>query len=226
MHSIKLREFVEEIKYKNRNPQNNKVLSILEDVDKNPKTTLKEGTIFYRCRLVKDNLDRIDIENGFAGYDSAGSFVTPVFATYDMRANYRFIPYLYVASTEELSVKETRPEIVSLVSIARIIADEELMLFDLRNTKTLEEKRNVRDNLLIDLAELYSKPVESNEEQVDYVPTQYIAEFIKNLGYDGIIYPSAHGMDRETDYNIVIFNYDKCHALDSKLVVRKKTKLD
>ena len=223
MHSRKLKEFIEEIKYRNRNPKNNELLSLLDDVGKNPTTFFNEGTVFYRCRLVKNDLEKIDVETGFEGYDAKGSFVAPVLATYDMRANYRFIPYLYVASTEELAVKEIRPGILSLVSISRIIVDEELKLFDLRKTKSLKDNRDVRDNFLIDLAELYSKPVETYEEQVDYVPTQYIAEYIKNLDYDGVIYPSSHAKDKEIDYNIVIFNYSKCHALDSKLKVEKKS---
>lgn len=219
MHSQKLKEFIEEIKFRNRNPKNVELLRKLDDVSMNPTEIVIPGTVFYRCRIVKDDLDTIGSEPGFSGYNSKGSFIAPVFATKDMRANYRFIPYLYIASTKELSIIETRPEKSDKVSVATIIVDEDLTLFDLRQTKDLsDKKRNVKDNFLIDLAELYSKPVESTDDQADYIPTQFIAEYIKQLDYDGIIYPSSHGGDKTKEYSIVVFNYNKCHASGSELI--------
>lgn len=219
MHSQKLREFSEEIKFKNRNPRNVELLKRLDDVTLNPTEIVQPGTLFYRCRIVKDNLENINSEHGFSGYNAAGSFVAPVFATKDMRANYRFIPYLYVASTKKLAIFETRPEKEDKVSVATIVVDEELTLFDLRQTKDLsDKKRTVKDNFLIDLAELYSKPVNSTDDQADYIPTQFIAEYIKQLDYDGIIYPSSHGGDKNNEYSIVVFSYNKCHASGSELI--------
>jgi hypothetical protein len=46
------------------------------------------------------------------------------------------------------------------------------------------------------------------------IPIQYIAKFIKNLGYEGIkINSSFYKKGR----NITIFNYDKCELVSSKL---------
>ena len=216
-------EFVKEIKFNNRNPQNISLLKTLDNLSANPTTIVEKGEKFFRCRVVNNDLDKVDVDKNFKGYNEKGSFVTPREKASDMRANYRFIPYLYVASSEKIAMLETRPKDVSLVSVANIVVCEELTLFDLRKTKELSDhSRNVKDNFLIDLAELYSKPVDTNDDQIDYVPTQYIAEYIKNLDYDGIIYPSTKGKDKYKDYNIVIFNYEKCRAKSSKLKIFKK----
>ena len=75
---------------------------------------------------------------------------------------------------------------------------------------------------------MFSKPVTSDDDILDYIPTQYIAEYAKYLGYDGIAFRSsltpelkeqdiaAHSeLDR---YNVVIFNYHKCKAVHSNVV--------
>ena len=49
----------------------------------------------------------------------------------------------------------------------------------------------------------FSRPVRSEDETINYIPTQYLSEFFKNNGYDGIIYKSAL---TEKGYNIVLFN--------------------
>ncbi len=221
MISKKLGEFVKEIKEKNRNPVDTSVLEELNSTETNPFVNVPPGQVFYRCRVVKDNRNTIGVDPGFVGYNAVESFVPPKNKTKDMRANYRFIPYLYVASTKDLAVVETRPRIVDTVSIATITVQEDMLLFDLRQVKDKSEKRNVKDNLLIDLSVLYSKPVETTDNTDDYLPTQFIAEYIKKLGYDGIIYPSSHGAKKETDYNLVVFNYDKCYASGSELKALK-----
>lgn len=75
---------------------------------------------------------------------------------------------------------------------------------------------------------LYSKPVTSDDDILDYIPTQYVAEYAKHLGYDGIIFRSSlapeldvHTASSHKDfdrYNIVVFNYEKCSAIKSNVV--------
>lgn len=47
------------------------------------------------------------------------------------------------------------------------------------------------------------EPVHPEDSNVEYIPTQYIAEVIRSAGYDGICYPSALN---QTGTNIVIFD--------------------
>ncbi|WP_413773684.1 RES domain-containing protein [Paenibacillus validus] len=47
----------------------------------------------------------------------------------------------------------------------------------------------------------------------EYVPTQYLAELIKTLGYDGFIFKSSVGPDN----NLVFFDQTKLKAINSRL---------
>ena len=48
-----------------------------------------------------------------------------------------------------------------------------------------------------------SKPLRRYDSKLDYLPTQYICEYIKSLGYDGIQYKSTIDKD---GVNLAVFN--------------------
>ncbi len=48
-----------------------------------------------------------------------------------------------------------------------------------------------------------AKPLRRSDSALEYLPTQYIAEFIKSQGYDGVEYASTL---REGGYNIAVFD--------------------
>lgn len=73
---------------------------------------------------------------------------------------------------------------------------------------------NTKENLLGALSQLYSKPVTEDDDTLDYIPTQYIAEFVKEKKYDGIVFRSSQYYD-EDNVNVVIFNYNKCEVTGS-----------
>ena len=70
-----------------------------------------------------------------------------------------------------------------------------------------------KKNLFLDLSMLYSSPVSNTDDILDYIPTQYIAEYVKSKGYDGIAFSSSLVPEinkRHPDrFNIVVFNYNK-----------------
>ncbi|CZT55831.1 RES family NAD+ phosphorylase [Solibaculum mannosilyticum] len=220
MSSRKLRAFIREIQYENRNPTNDEVLKLLEDRSTNPEIILKPGTKVYRSRIINDE-KAINTQTGFFGYDEDNSFVPPVKLTKDMRANYRYIPYLYCASHPYTSLVEVRPRLGCRVSIATIAIDSEIGLLDFTIQRKPVGMSPPKQNLFADLSELYSKPVTSSDDILDYIPTQYIAEYVKKLGYDGIAFTSSLTPEinctNPDQYNIVIFHYDKCHAEKSNV---------
>lgn len=222
-----LREFVAEIQYKNRNPQNVRVLQLLDDLATNPERIIEPMERLYRCRIVQDE-SRINTEAGFWGYSAKESFVAPREVTKDMRANYKYIPYLYCANHPYTALVEVRPRIGSLVSVATIEVQERMTFLDFTLRTTPKRMEEVKRNLFADLSYLFSKPVAYEDDTLDYIPTQYIAEYAKNLGYDGIVFESsltpelrnqdvvAHPeLDR---FNVVVFNYEKCHPIKSNVV--------
>lgn len=58
------------------------------------------------------------------------------------------------------------------------------------------------------------KHLKENQYLIVHIPTQYIAEFVKKIGYDGIVFKSSLYND-ENSVNVVIFNFDKCEAVGS-----------
>ena len=131
-----------------------------------------------------------------------------------MDSNYRYIPYLYCATRPYLSVVEVRPRLGARVSVARIRVNERLRLLDFSLQNYPKGMKSVKINLFHALSQLYSKPVTEDDDTLDYIPTQYIAEFVKRIGYDGIVFKSSLYND-ENSVNVVIFNFDKCEAVGS-----------
>lgn len=212
--SNKLKEFIDEIQCHNRNPIDNSVLKMLEDIDTNPERIISPGGKFlYRSRVIHAK-DKLQKKYPFFGFDEKGSFIPPPDCTRDMRANYRYIPYLYCATSPYLSIVEVRPRLGAKVSVARIKAKEELRLFDFSMQNRPKKMNNTKENLLGALSQLYSKPVTEDDDTLDYIPTQYIAEFVKEKKYDGIVFRSSQYYD-EDNVNVVIFNYNKCEVTGS-----------
>ena len=127
------------------------------------------------------------------------------------RANSKGIPVLYLSTHRKTAMSEVRPWLGSLVSCAHFKTTRALKIVDFsvyhhsRSTLYLSEpdhsKREEAVWTQIDRA--FSEPTTPADNAADYVPTQVIAELIKNEGFDGIAYKSAFG---KKGYNIVLFD--------------------
>lgn len=225
-----LKDFIDEIKCRNRNPRDVKALELLDDVSTNPERILEPGTKLYRCRIIKDmkDVESTSKDPCFYGYNAKQSFVPEPKQTSDMRANYRNIPYLYCANNPYTSLVEVRPRLGANVSIATIRTKEKITLLDFTLNIMPQKISSSKVNLFSDLSMLFSKPITSDDDTIEYIPTQYIAEYAKNLGYDGIAFRSSltpeidRGNSSHTEpidrYNIVVFNYEKCEVTSSNIV--------
>ena len=230
MRSRILKEFIEEIQFNNRNPQNIRALNLLDDKSTNTERVLSVGTYLYRCRIIADT-SKIDKVKGYYGYGPDESFVPPRQYSKDMRANYRYIPYLYCSNHPYISAIEVRPRLSSSISVATIKVIEPICLLDLTGSTSSSKMIESKQNLFSDLSELYSKPVTDEDNILDYIPTQFIAEYVKKLGYDGIAYKSSLTPEINDDstkdrYNTVIFNYDKCIPIKSNVFTVTNNYLD
>lgn len=231
MKSRKLMDFIKEIQYVNRNPIDNSVLSILDKVETNPEIVINPGELLYRSRIIQDK-NQIGKELGFCGYGEKDSFIPPVEKTVDMRANYRYIPYLYCSNNAYISIIETKPRFSSEVSVATLSVNDKIRLLDFTIQQTPKRMDGTKKNLFRDLSELFSKPVVGSDDVLDYIPTQYIAEYVKKcdndgIGYDGIAFKSSlisaqTGISEVNEefssrFNIVIFNYNKVKPVRSNI---------
>lgn len=216
-----------ELKYNNRfqNLKLNKIVDFLNYSEAN-RRFIKKETIYFRARiydkLFTEERGAWDEADTFKGYDKDNSFVNTNFdLVSDGRCNPRWIPYLYVSESVKCCIQEVRPTIGSYVSVASIKVNRALKVLDL-STGTMALMKNDYDDIVEGipngclcqhLNSMFSTPYKFES---DYLVTQYLSEKIKNSGYDGVMYESSvyNGKD---NINLVIFNYSKCEAIDSKL---------
>jgi hypothetical protein len=145
------------------------------------------------------------------------------------RANPVGIPYLYAASTPETAIAETRPHPGDMLSVARFKVTSPLRLLNLLHPrKTISpfevderELPGLRHDLsfLCHLESELSKPILPRVADLEYLPTQYLCEFIKNCGYDGVVFKSSISVGA----NIALFDDSKVRA--NKLFQYEVTKL-
>lgn len=221
-----LKDFIDEIQYHNRNPKDTKALELLDNLSTNPERVIVDNTLLYRCRVIQD-MKKINKEPNFFGYGKKDSFVPPASVTRDLRANYRYIPYLYAANHPYTALVEVRPRLGANVSVATIRTKQKITLLDFSLASIPSKMTEPKLNLFADLSMLFSKPVTSDDDIIDYIPTQYIAEYAKRLGYDGIAFRSSLTPELEDQYliehrdldryNVVIFNYEKCEPIRSNV---------
>jgi len=118
------------------------------------------------------------------------------------RANPAGIPYLYLGSSPVAAISEIRPHTGERACVADFTTPPDLRLIDLRNPRKmvspflLEDASDIgrmRNDLpfLERLGDELTRPVVPQSAAIDYTPSQYLCEFIKNCGYQGVIYRSS-----------------------------------
>ena len=115
------------------------------------------------------------------------------------RANPRAISYLYLASDEVTAASELRPHVGDEIYIARFRLGRDLKLIDFRAPWVgspfrwggrLHEVVRIMP-FLRQLGSEMSRPVPNLRRELDYIPTQYLCEWIKAQGYGGVAYESG-----------------------------------
>lgn len=135
------------------------------------------------------------------------------------RANPMGISYLYVCAEVNTCLYETRASYLDRVSIGtfKIRANESISLMNLTRIKTDQMEipidgddleSNLKIRILINLiSRALSEPMRRHDSIVEYIPTQFICEYIRdNYNVDGIIYTSSLN---DNGTNIVFFNPNK-----------------
>lgn len=140
------------------------------------------------------------------------------------RANPPGIPYLYLGSSPETAIAEVRPHTGESACVAEFVVPADLKVVDLRNPRQLVSPFILSDEdeigrLRVDigflehLGEELTRPVLPQGAAIDYVPSQYLCEFIKRCGYDGVLYRSSVS----NGINFAMFDPDKATALSVKI---------
>lgn len=167
---------------------------------------------WYRARLMSND----------KAYELAEMGAPPPSLAGHGRANPVGIPYLYLGSTPATAVAELRPHTGERACVAEFeLPALDLKLADLRNPRGLispllgDETEIIKLRadvpLLERLGEELTRPVQPRGAPYEYVPTQYLCEFIKTCGFDGVLYRSSVSSD--SGVNVAIFKPERATAL-------------
>ncbi|MHB9037781.1 MAG: RES family NAD+ phosphorylase [Armatimonadota bacterium] len=118
------------------------------------------------------------------------------------RANPAGIPYLYLASDIRTAIAEIRPHAGENVCVAEFKLVSGPKISDLRNPRktispfSLSDEQNIAHlrneiGFLCQLGEELTRPVLPKAAHLEYLPSQYLCEFIKHLGFGGVMYRSS-----------------------------------
>ncbi len=187
-------DFVNEIKCTNRFFINNNAIvrDIVSKLLQKHTKTLKAGTSFFRARIC-DNI------NGFS--NPASDLGKPPYQkTTSGRANPQGISYLYLASDPKTTLFEVRASFLDYVCIGEFELVEDIIIVslnDIHNISPFIEDINLQEyvtnkTILNHFREALSKPLRKTDSDLEYLPTQYLCEYIKSsLKVHGVEYASA-----------------------------------
>ena len=202
--------FVEDIKYNNRFHSNQINKGILAKYCEAIQKTYSGGEQFFRCRIAKDGKQFEPKEIG----------APPKGKSADGRANARGIVTLYLGDTEKTALHETRTGLYDHVCIGTFELKSPITVIDF---KKINEISPFQDGIIDDIAELainkkhlkqidyeMGRVMRKSDDVLDYLPTQYIADFVKSITkkdsgesvYQGIEFRSVMNPG---GYNLAIF---------------------
>ena len=197
--------FTEELKWKNRYFTSevvdlDQLEHLLQFIGREFKYS--ENRILYRARHSEKNKVYQPNEIGKPPQDRATNG----------RANPNGIPCLYLASDEMTAIAEIRPYKNDYVTVGRFTITRNLSLIDLREISPFQFATDedfvdsIKQIVLLNtLGADLKKPINPRAGALEYLPTQYLCEFIKSKEWDGVIYKSSLG----SGYNVAIFNDEK-----------------
>ncbi|MEK4508758.1 RES domain-containing protein [Paenibacillus sp. FSL K6-2524] len=197
-------EFVDYIKHENRFHTNHVNYEVLKGYLSSITITLEAET-FFRARI--SNSEELTHEKMGA---------PPKELATAGRANSEGISHLYLASDTSTAVSEIRPSKSDSIYVGRFPLTSSIKVIDFKLLKNLDVfifqdpvRYAINLETFDEINKAISKPVRSGDSKLDYLPTQFIVDFIKSLnetegaGYEGIIFESTLST---SGYNLMIFN--------------------
>lgn len=137
------------------------------------------------------------------------------------RANPEGIPFLYLSSNSETTFYETRAIYLDCVSTGTFTSKKDLRIVDFtyQGSPFNPIYSNVQSGIISEklakmISQDMSKPMRRSDSAVDYVPTQFICEYIKYLAKaDGIAFRSS----LHDGINYVFFDVNTFECIDVKM---------
>jgi len=202
-------DFIKDIKSANRFHTNHINKSILLLFFEYVIKTYKSGKIFYRGRISPNSRGLKITEMG----------APPVGSATAGRANPEGISCLYLAESEKTTLHEIRAGVFDYVTIGEFELLQDIKVINLASIDKISPfleidyiQHAVNKHHLRKISKEIAKPLRKQDSNLDYLPAQYISDFIKSQGYDGVEYASTMVPG---GYNLAIFNENlfKCNSV-------------
>lgn len=204
-------DFVEAIKFKNRFFSYGINDSVMHPFLDFVKKTYTKGSIFYRARIAPS-------AEGFP-LDKMGA--PPKEKATSGRANSEGISCLYLSDSEETTLHEARVGEYDYVSIAQFEAIEDVEVVNIAMLSEISPFLEIDiTRLAVNLSNFkrlgdeVAKPMRRHDSSLDYLPTQYLCDYIKSLGYAGFEYRSVMN---ENGSNVAIFYPERFRCLQASV---------
>lgn len=198
-------EFVDSIKNNNRFHNNHLNTEILKIICSYVMKNYNSGDVFYRARI-----------SDKAGFPSNEMGAPPSIKASPGRANPEGISYLYLGDNIQTTLYEIRAGLHDYVCVGTFKLKKDINIVDLTSVNKISAFSDMNstqhainrihlEKINFDIA----KPLRRHDSFLDYLPTQYICDFIKNISfngekeYQGIEYKSTMN---PTGYNLAIFD--------------------
>lgn len=186
--------------------------------------TLTKGTELYRARLHNKSSEPPYLEGEM--------FCPEKIVSTAGRANPQGIPYLYLSDNKETILYEIRASYLDEVSIGTFTLkndiDKLIYISDFTESPTIFHPSRVNEKIKSTLLKQkisidLSRPMRRYDSELDYIPTQFICEFIKiYTGVQGIKFRSSL---HTTGNNIVLFNQELVECTEVEQVKVKKVRI-
>lgn len=209
-------DFVNALKSKNRFHTHFINLQLLDKFCSYIRKPYKKGSVLYR--------GRISDEKGFeAEYMGA-----PQVGITDGRANASGIRCLYLGDASETTIYEVRAGVFDFITVGKFELKEDIIVVDLKGINQISpfiegldcKEHAINKEHLNKMNAEMGKVMRRSDSVLDYVPTQYITDFIKSIEhegkaeYAGIEYKSVM---HDGGYNLAVFNPDLFECIETEV---------
>ena len=157
------------------------------------------------------------------GFQCDEMFSPPIGKRNAGRVNPEGIGVLYLSTDEKTVLNETRVTAYDYVTIGEFKSKKVLKVVNLSEISRISpflyeddfERYALNRQVFQEMASEIAKPVRRNDSPLEYLPTQYISEFVKSQGYDGVEYESTL---RKGGINIALFDESVVECISVKTI--------
>ncbi len=158
----------------------------------------KAEHILERCNIF------LKEQKPFYGFDKKNSDAPQNACAKEGRTNPQGI-YLYTAKDIKTAILESHSQMQKMFNICTIKVVKDARIYDFTySPMEINENEYSKYSDLHTISEEFSEP--NFGDAIEYLPTQFLCEYIRKMGFDGIKYKSSVSVN---GYNILFFDTDE-----------------